>query len=238
MSVIANNPSAEVIKVINFDFGDGGFSRGMFLPLTRRAWATLFARELVDDVLSAKMGSQVLVPFQGSEDSPCHLKLMGDLGQIVPMKYNPRDEETIKAAMAKANVVISLIASKDDGTSMGKVYELGGPDIFTVHELVTSLSFLSICYDVWRYYVIIYTLQAEIMFDMIHEWSSYVKVPFPFAKAIAMPREILLKRCPFPLPNPDLFNLGYPIEYLISYRKGGPQFGSTVSERVNPDAYP
>lgn len=32
--------------------------------------------------LTAKMGSQVLVPFRGSEDSPRHLKLMGDLGQV------------------------------------------------------------------------------------------------------------------------------------------------------------
>lgn len=31
---------------------------------------------------------------------------------------------------------------------------------------------------------------------------------------------------------------GYPIEYLIQYRKGGPQFGSTVSEKVSPDAWP
>lgn len=31
----------------------------------------------------AKMGSQVLVPFRGSEDSQRHLKLMGDLGQVI-----------------------------------------------------------------------------------------------------------------------------------------------------------
>lgn len=31
---------------------------------------------------------------------------------------------------------------------------------------------------------------------------------------------------------------GYPIEYLIQYRKGGPQFGSTISEKVSPDAWP
>lgn len=29
--------------------------------------------------------------------------------QIVPMKYNPRDEDSVKAVMAKANVVINLI---------------------------------------------------------------------------------------------------------------------------------
>ncbi|XP_073135734.1 NADH dehydrogenase [ubiquinone] 1 alpha subcomplex subunit 9, mitochondrial-like [Henckelia pumila] len=57
----------------------------------------------------AKDGSQVLVSFRGSEDSHHHLKLMVDLGQIVPMKYNPRDEKSIKAVMAKANVVINLI---------------------------------------------------------------------------------------------------------------------------------
>ncbi|XP_038906582.1 NADH dehydrogenase [ubiquinone] 1 alpha subcomplex subunit 9, mitochondrial [Benincasa hispida] len=314
----------------------------------------------------AKMGSQVLVPFRGSEDSPRHLKLMGDLGQIVPMKYNPRDESSVKAVMAKANVVLNLIgreyetrnysfeevnhsmaeqlatiakehggilrfiqvsclgasssspsrflrakaaaeesvlkafpeatilrpaamigtedrimntwahfakkygfiplfgdgstkiqpvyvvdvaagivsALKDDGTSIGKVYELGGPEIYTVHEL------------------------AEIMYDMIREWPRYLKVPFPIAKAIATPREILLNKVPFPLPTPSIFNLdqilaltqdtvvsenaltfndlgivphklkGYPVEYLISYRKGGPQFGSTVSERVSPDSFP
>ncbi|KAK7345720.1 hypothetical protein VNO77_16330 [Canavalia gladiata] len=314
----------------------------------------------------AKMGSQVLVPFRGSEDCHRHLKLMGDLGQIVPMKYNPRDESSVKAVMAKANVVINLIGRdyetrnysfdevhyhmaeqlakiskehggimrfiqvsclgaspsspsrmrrtkaaaeeavlrelpeatilkpavmigtedrilnpwahfakkysflplfgdgstkiqpvyvvdvaaaltsvlKDDGTSMGKTYELGGPEIFTVHEL------------------------AELMYETIREWPRYVKAPFPIAKALATPREILLNKVPFPLPIPDIFNLdqiqaltsdtvvsenaltfndlgivphklkGYPVEFLISYRKGGPQFGSTISEKVSPDAWP
>ncbi|XP_020590101.1 NADH dehydrogenase [ubiquinone] 1 alpha subcomplex subunit 9, mitochondrial [Phalaenopsis equestris] len=309
----------------------------------------------------AKMGSQVLVPFRGSEDSHRHLKLMGDLGQIVPMKYNPRDEKSIKAVMAKANVVINLIGRdyetrnysfvevhhamaehlaviakehggimrfiqvsclgasesspsrllrtkaaseesvlrvfteatimrpgtligtedrvlnrwaqfvkkwgflpligdgstkiqpvyvvdvaaaivaslKDDGSSMGKVFELGGPEIFTVHEL------------------------AELMYDMIREWPRYVYVPFPIAKAIASPREFLLNKVPFPLPTPVIFNLdhinaltqdtivsenaltfndlgivphklkGYPVEFLSCYRKGGPSFGATASERMN-----
>ncbi|KAF5937546.1 hypothetical protein HYC85_025052 [Camellia sinensis] len=128
--------------------------------------------------------------------------------------------------------------------SMGKVYELGGPDVFTVHQL------------------------ADLMYDTIREYPHFVKVPVPIAKAIAMPREILLKKVPFPLPTPAIFNLdlinaltqdtvvspdaltfdalgivphklkGYPIEFLLSYRKGGPQYGSTVSEKVSTDAYP
>ncbi|KAK8957055.1 hypothetical protein KSP39_PZI000679 [Platanthera zijinensis] len=286
---------------------------------------------------------------------------MGDLGQIVPMKYNPRDDKSIKAVMAKANVVLNLIGRdfetrnysfedvnhamsqhlaviakehggiirfiqisclgasasspskmlrtkaaseesvlqifpeatvmrpatiigtedrilnrwaqfakkwgflplfgggstkiqpvyvvdvaaaivaslKDDGRSMGKIYELGGPEIFTVHEL------------------------AELMYDVIREWPRYVNVPFPIAKAIAFPREFLLNKVPFPMPSPLIFNLdlinaltkdavvsenaltfsdlgiqphklkGYPVEFLTCYRKGGPSFGSTISEKTH-----
>ncbi|GAB2275868.1 hypothetical protein Dimus_010612 [Dionaea muscipula] len=344
--------------------GTGGRSSVSGIIATVFGATGFLGRYLVQQL--AKMGSQVLVPFRGSEDSPRHLKLMGDLGQIVPMKYNPRDENSIKAAMAKANVVINLIgreyetrnysfeevnhhmaeqlaliakehggimrfvqvsclgasptspsrmlrtkaaaeeailrelpeatimrpstmigtedrilnpwahfvkkysflpligggstriqpvyvvdvaaaivaALKDDGSSMGKVYELGGPEVFTIHQL------------------------AELMYDTIREWPRYVKVPFPIAKALAFPRELLLQKVPFPLPTPNIFNLdeihaltedtvvsenaltfadldivphklkGYPVEFLMAYRKGGPQFGSTISEKVSPDAYP
>ncbi|KAJ7568659.1 hypothetical protein O6H91_01G042600 [Diphasiastrum complanatum] len=64
--------------------------------------------------LLAKTGSQVMVPFRGLEDSHRHLKLMGDLGQIVPMKYDIRDEESIRAAIAKSNVVINLIGKENE----------------------------------------------------------------------------------------------------------------------------
>lgn len=344
--------------------GTGGRSSVSGIVATVFGATGFLGRYLVQQL--AKMGSQVLVPFRGSEDSPRHLKLMGDLGQIVPMKYNPRDENSIKAVMAKANVVINLIgreyetrnysfeevnhhmaeqlaviakehggimrfiqvsclgasltsesrmlkakaaaeeailkalpeatimrpsimvgtedrilnpwaqfvkkysflpligdgsnkiqpvfvvdvagavvaALKDDGSSMGKTYELGGPDVFTMHQL------------------------AELMFDMIREWPRYVKVPVPIAKALASPREILLNKVPFPLPTPTIFNLdqihalsvdtvvsenaltftdlgiaphklkGYPVEYLSCYRKGGPQYGSTVSEKLTPEPGP
>ncbi|KAK4418447.1 NADH dehydrogenase [ubiquinone] 1 alpha subcomplex subunit, mitochondrial [Sesamum alatum] len=343
--------------------GTGGRSSVSGIVATVFGATGFLGRYLVQQL--AKMGSQVLVPFRGSEDSHRHLKLMGDLGQIVPMKYNPRDESSIKAVMAKANVVINLIgreyetrnfsfeevnhhmaeqlaliakehggimryiqvsclgaspssrsrmlrakaageeavlrelpeatimrpaamigtedrvlnpwahfakkysflpllgdgstkiqpvyvvdvasaivaALKDDGSSMGKVYELGGPEIYTLHQL------------------------AELMYDMIREWPHYVKIPFPIAKAIATPREVLLKKVPFPMPTPTIFNLdqiealstdtlvsenalkfedlgivpcklkGYPVEFLIQYRKGGPQYGSTVSEKVTPQSW-
>ncbi|KAL6516213.1 hypothetical protein OROGR_019518 [Orobanche gracilis] len=87
--------------------GTGGRSSVSGIIATVFGATGFLGRYLVQQL--AKMGSQVLVPFRGSEDSPRHLKLMGDLGQIVPMSYNPRDENSIKAVMAKANVVINLI---------------------------------------------------------------------------------------------------------------------------------
>lgn len=42
--------------------------------------------------------------------------------------------------MYVVDVAAAIVAAlKDDGTSMGKVYELGGPEIYTMHQLVTSL---------------------------------------------------------------------------------------------------
>ncbi|XP_066319879.1 NADH dehydrogenase [ubiquinone] 1 alpha subcomplex subunit 9, mitochondrial-like isoform X1 [Miscanthus floridulus] len=338
--------------------GTGGRSSVSGIVATVFGATGFLGRYLVQQL--AKMGSQVLVPFRGCEDSHRHLKIMGDLGQIVPMKYHPRDVDSIKAVMAKSNVVINLIGReyetrnfsfeevnhhmaeqlatiakehggimrfiqvsclgaspssesrmlrtkaageqsilkefpeatimrpatmigtedrilnrwaqfaknwgflplvgggctkiqpvyvidvaaaivnslKDDGTSMGKIYELGGPEIYTVHEL------------------------AELMYETIREWPRYVNVPLPVARAIASPREMLLNKVPFPLLTPSIFNLdqinafavdnlvsedaltfedlgimpqklkGYPVEYLVSYRKGGPAFGSTVSEKM------
>ncbi|XP_042375434.1 NADH dehydrogenase [ubiquinone] 1 alpha subcomplex subunit 9, mitochondrial [Zingiber officinale] len=137
------------------------------------------------------------------------------------------------------DVAAAIIASlKDDGTSMGKIYELGGPEIVTVHQL------------------------AELMFDTIREHPRYVKIPFAIAKAIAAPRELLLNKVPFPLPTPGVFNLdqinsltvntlvsdnaltfedlgivphklkGYPIEYLFCYRRGGPNVGATAFQKA------
>lgn len=45
------------------------------------------------------------------------------------------------------DVASAIVAAlKDDGTSMGKVYELGGPDVYTMHELVNPGSFCSLSY--------------------------------------------------------------------------------------------
>lgn len=39
--------------------------------------------------------------------------------------------------MYVSGVAFAVVAAlKDDGSNMGKVYELGGPDVYTLHQLV------------------------------------------------------------------------------------------------------
>lgn len=52
---------------------------------------------------------------------------------------------------------------KDDGTSMGKTYELGGPEIFTVHDLVT-------CYSSSLFVVILYFIFGLNMILVLQNW--------------------------------------------------------------------
>lgn len=83
------------------------------------------------------------------------------------------------------DVAAAIVAAlKDDGSSMGKTYELGGPDVFTTHELVNSFNpSFSLCHCASSVGLISKcVLQAEIMYDMIREWPRYVKLPFPIAK--------------------------------------------------------
>lgn len=56
-----------------------------------------------------KIGSQVTVPFRGDELHSRHLKVMGDLGQVVPIAYELRDEDSVRASMRGSSVVVNLI---------------------------------------------------------------------------------------------------------------------------------
>ncbi|XXG61769.1 hypothetical protein AAC387_Pa05g0297 [Persea americana] len=90
------------------------------------------------------MGSAVLAPFRASENSHRHLKLMGDLGQIVPMKYNPRDDNLgiiglplflpligngstkIQLVYVVGVVAAIVVALKDMAQVLGRSMNLGG----------------------------------------------------------------------------------------------------------------
>lgn len=56
-----------------------------------------------------RIGSQVTVPFRGDELRARHLKVMGDLGQVVPMPFEFRDENSVRDCIRGSSVVINLI---------------------------------------------------------------------------------------------------------------------------------
>ncbi|XP_064395625.1 NADH dehydrogenase [ubiquinone] 1 alpha subcomplex subunit 9, mitochondrial-like [Halichondria panicea] len=56
-----------------------------------------------------RVGSQVVVPYRGDEHDYRYLKPMGDLGQIVFVKYDLRDPESVYKAVKHSNVVINLV---------------------------------------------------------------------------------------------------------------------------------
>eukprot|EP01120_Amphizonella_sp_Union-15-10_P010849 TRINITY_DN4497_c0_g1_i1.p1 TRINITY_DN4497_c0_g1~~TRINITY_DN4497_c0_g1_i1.p1 ORF type:complete len:313 (-),score=27.68 TRINITY_DN4497_c0_g1_i1:289-1227(-) len=55
-----------------------------------------------------RSGSRVVIPYR-SDRSYDHLKVMGDLGQIVPVAWDSRHKESILRAMSRCNVVINLV---------------------------------------------------------------------------------------------------------------------------------
>jgi NADH dehydrogenase (ubiquinone) 1 alpha subcomplex subunit 9 len=69
-----------------------------------------FGRYVVNRL--GKIGSQVVVAYRGEESSFRHLKVMGDLGQIVPAWYDVRDEDTVRRAVKYSNVVINLVGKR------------------------------------------------------------------------------------------------------------------------------
>lgn len=52
---------------------------------------------------------QIVTAYRGDDYDVRHLKLAGDLGQVVFCHYNLRDEESIRRAVKHSNVVINLV---------------------------------------------------------------------------------------------------------------------------------
>lgn len=57
-----------------------------------------------------QVGSQVVVPYRSADGMNVrHLKLAGDLGQIVPIPVDMSDMDSVRRCIARSNVVINLI---------------------------------------------------------------------------------------------------------------------------------
>ncbi|THH20537.1 hypothetical protein EW146_g841 [Bondarzewia mesenterica] len=61
----------------------------------------------------AKAGTQVIIPYR-EEDEKRHLKVMGDLGQIVPMEWDLRDEGQIEECVRHSDIVYNLVGREYD----------------------------------------------------------------------------------------------------------------------------
>eukprot|EP01088_Endostelium_zonatum_P007032 TRINITY_DN19186_c0_g1_i1.p1 TRINITY_DN19186_c0_g1~~TRINITY_DN19186_c0_g1_i1.p1 ORF type:complete len:404 (-),score=83.06 TRINITY_DN19186_c0_g1_i1:60-1250(-) len=58
-----------------------------------------------------RFGSNVVVPFRGEPTAVHHLKTAGDLGQVVPVWWNPYHKESIRRAVQHSSLVINLVGS-------------------------------------------------------------------------------------------------------------------------------
>jgi len=61
-----------------------------------------------------KQGTQVVIPHRGEAYNLRYLKLTGDLGQVLFVPINIRDEKSLYKAMKYSNVVINLIGKSND----------------------------------------------------------------------------------------------------------------------------
>ncbi|KAF9577274.1 NADH-ubiquinone oxidoreductase 40 kDa subunit, partial [Lunasporangiospora selenospora] len=100
----------------------------------------------------ARDGSHVIVPYR-DEDDMRHLKVMGDLGKIIPMEIHLRNKDSLEAAIRHSDTVYNLL---------GRDYETKNFSFSDVHvDAAGVLAELSQKHDVDRF-IQISSLNADI----------------------------------------------------------------------------
>lgn len=90
-----------------FKRGPGGRSSFNGVVATVFGCSGFLGRYVVNKL--GKIGSQVICPYRADSAEVQHLKVMGDLGQILFHPYYLKDEDSIRKAMKYSNVVINLV---------------------------------------------------------------------------------------------------------------------------------
>jgi len=62
----------------------------------------------------AEQGAQIIVPYRGTENCFRHLRVLGDLGQVVAMGCDVWKPDQVEEVCSQSNVVINLIGSRWD----------------------------------------------------------------------------------------------------------------------------
>jgi NADH dehydrogenase (ubiquinone) 1 alpha subcomplex subunit 9 len=87
----------------------GGGGRGSVSGHTVTVFGAsgFLGRYLVNEL--GKQGCQVVIPYRGSSEDIRHLKVMGDLGQVVNLRVDVRDEQSIRECVRHSDTVYNLI---------------------------------------------------------------------------------------------------------------------------------
>ncbi|KAJ3158380.1 hypothetical protein HDU86_002846 [Geranomyces michiganensis] len=101
---VAKIPGSSTVYVQK---GPGGRSSNSGHVATVLGCTGFLGRYVVNNL--GKRGTQVVIPYRGTDDDRRHLKLMGDLGQIVPLRFDIRNEESIRESVRHSDTVYNLI---------------------------------------------------------------------------------------------------------------------------------
>jgi len=101
---------AQKREITHLDYRPGGRASVSGAIVTVFGATGFLGRYVVNHLGST--GSQVVVPFRGEEKSYNHLKVMGDLGQIIPIRWDLSDKQSIRNAIEHSNVVINLVGRR------------------------------------------------------------------------------------------------------------------------------
>jgi uncharacterized protein YbjT (DUF2867 family) len=105
-SVFLGPPSRQVHHAL-IPHGKGGRLSVSGVAATVFGATGFLGRYVVNQL--GRMGSQVIVPYRCDPYDTMHLRLMGDLGQIIFLEWDARDKNSIRRALEHSNVVINLV---------------------------------------------------------------------------------------------------------------------------------
>eukprot|EP00239_Pterosperma_sp_CCMP1384_P007743 CAMPEP_0197847278 /NCGR_PEP_ID=MMETSP1438-20131217/5685_1 /TAXON_ID=1461541 /ORGANISM="Pterosperma sp., Strain CCMP1384" /LENGTH=394 /DNA_ID=CAMNT_0043459153 /DNA_START=66 /DNA_END=1250 /DNA_ORIENTATION=+ len=92
----------------NFNkIGTGGRSSVSGITATVFGSTGFLGRYVITEI--GRIGSQVVMPTRCTDNHRQHLKVMGDLGQMIFMDYDPLDKDAIMKSISQSNVVINMI---------------------------------------------------------------------------------------------------------------------------------
>ena len=87
--------------------GPGGRSSNSGLTATVFGATGMVGRTLVNNL--GKQGTTIVTPYRGTDDDRRFLKVMGDLGKIVQLRFDLRDEEQIHECVKHSDIVYNCI---------------------------------------------------------------------------------------------------------------------------------